>query len=68
MKETILRVLLIFGIFLFVFPILLGISSASNGEMFLCFGSGCEKEYGVDAFFDTLLLYSVILWPTYILG
>lgn len=60
-------ILLIVGIMLFIVPVVIGIYNSINGYSGLCWWS-CEYYYGFDALIDSILIYSYIFWPTYIIG
>lgn len=65
MKKRIWKVLLILGFIPFIIALILGIFVAVNGFGGLNF---CCKYYGFQAFFDYVLLFSFIYYPTYIVG
>ena len=67
MKKVIGIILLIMGIITLLFPIINGIYSAINGYSGLCLWP-CTNYYGFKAFIDSVFIYSVLLWPTYIIG
>ncbi len=58
-------VLLVMGSLTFVIPLGMGIYYAIVGFSGLCF---CGMRYGFSAFFDSILLYSYLCWPSYIVG
>lgn len=60
-------IILIVGIILFVIPLIMGIYNSINGYSGLCWWI-CDYYYGVDALIDSILIYSYIFWPTYIIG
>jgi len=60
-------VLLIIGIISFIIPSAVGLYDSINGFSGICF-VGCERDYGIKAFFGSIYLYSYIFWPTYIIG
>lgn len=66
-KKIIWIVLLILGILSFAVPLGMGIFDSINGFAGLCFAS-CTKYYGFVAFRDSIILYSYLMWPTYIIG
>lgn len=61
--------LLVIGSLAFVVPIVWGIIRAINGDNLgvICI-SDCKIEYGFPVFRDFLLFYSIVYWPTYIVG
>ncbi len=61
--------LLIIGLMPFIIPVVWGIIRAINGDTagLLCI-SDCKIEYGFPVFMDFLLFYSIVYWPTYIVG
>lgn len=67
-KRFIWKLLLIVGIIPFIVPIIYGISNAIFGFSRLCLGINCSKSLGFDAFIDSIILYSYLFWPTYIIG
>jgi len=66
-KKILWIILLIVGIIPFSIPLTMGIYDSINGFSGLCF-VGCINYYGLQAFIDSIYLYSFIFWPTYIIG
>ena len=67
MKKKFWIVFLIVGIIPFIIPIISGIYYSRRGYSVLCWWQ-CDYYYGFNAFIDSIILYSYILWPTYIIG
>ncbi|MGM9849969.1 MAG: hypothetical protein ACI31V_03625 [Bacilli bacterium] len=67
MKKKFWIVFLIVGIIPFIIPIISGIYYSIRGYSGLCWWQ-CDYYYGFNAFIDSIILYSYILWPTYIIG
>lgn len=68
MKKKILwKSLLIIGIIPFIAVLFYGLLSSINGFSGICIVS-CKKYYGLLAFRDSVILYSFVFWPSYILG
>jgi uncharacterized membrane protein len=67
MKKVIGIILIIIGAIPLILPIITGIYSAINGYSGLCLWP-CTNYYGFTAFIDSVFIYSVLLWPTYIIG
>ena len=59
--------LLILGIIPFIIVLGYGIYSSITGYSALCI-LNCTKDYGLIAFRDSVILYSFVFWPTYIIG
>ena len=66
-SKLILKILLFLGILLLLIPIISGIYYSIFGYSGLCIVS-CKKYYGFEAFIDSIIVYSYILWPSYIIG
>jgi len=66
-RKIIWIILLIIGIIPFAIPLTAGIYDSINGFSGICFLS-CDKSYGFEALRDSIILYSYICWPTYIIG
>lgn len=66
-KKKLWILLLIVGLIPLLIPLIAGIVDSINGFAGLCF-IACEKYYGFSAFRDSIILYSYICWPTYIIG
>ena len=68
-KNSIIYIRLIFvGLIPFIIPIVWAISRAIKGDSLgLCI-LDCEISYGLPVFFDFLLWYSIVFWPTYVIG
>lgn len=66
-KKIIWKILLIIGLIPFLAVIIYGIFSSINGFSGICFFN-CSKNYGLMAFRDSVIMYSYVLWPTYIIG
>lgn len=64
-KRLIWIILLVLGSIPFVVALIYGIFSAINGFSGLCF---CPNYYGFTAFFDSILLFSFVYYPAYIIG
>ena len=60
-------VLLIVGIIPLIVPIVYGICNSINGFSGMCLWT-CDYDYGFKAFVSSIILYSFIFWPTYIIG
>ena len=60
-------VLLIVGIIPLAAPLVYGIYNSINGFSGLCLWT-CHYDYGFKAFIGSIILYSFIFWPTYIIG
>lgn len=68
MKRNIIwKIILILGILPFVVSLGFGIYSAITGFSGLCI-LNCKDIYGIQAFLDSIIMYSYIFWPTYIVG
>jgi len=67
-RRFIWKLLLIVGIIPFVAVTIYGISNAIFGFSGLCLGINCSENFGFDAFIDSIILYSYLFWPTYIIG
>lgn len=66
-KKYIWKILLIIGILPFLGVLCYAIYSAIYGFKGLCFFY-CTKEYGLLAFRDSIILYSIVYYPLYIIG
>ena len=66
-KKIIWIILLVVGIIPFIIPLISGIYDSINGFAGICFAD-CTYDYGFSAFRDVILLYSWLMWPTYIVG
>lgn len=66
-KKILWLILLILGIIPIAIPLVSGIYSAFAGSSGLCF-TQCNYVYGLEAFLDSVVLYSYLFWPTYIVG
>lgn len=66
-KNILWEIILIFGILPFVISLVFGIYSAITGFSGLCILS-CKDIYGLQAFVDSIVMYSYIFWPTYVIG
>jgi len=66
-KNLVWKILLIIGLIPFFIVIGYGMYASINGFSALCV-LNCTKEYGFIAFRDSVLLYSYVFWPTYIIG
>lgn len=64
-KKIIWKIFLIIGLIPFVLVALYGLYSAIFGFSGLCF---CGNYYGLKAFIDSIILFSYIIYPTYIIG
>lgn len=68
MKKKILwKSLLIIGIIPFIVVLFCGIYYSLVGFSGICIVS-CNKYYGLLAFRDSVILYSFVFWPSYIVG
>ncbi len=67
MRKKLWIVLLVIGIIPFVVPLIYGIYNSIAGFSGLCWWM-CEYDYGFKAFFNSVLFYSYVFWPTYIIG
>lgn len=65
MKKIFWKILLIIGFIPFLVVLIYGIYSAIFGFSGLCL---CPDYYGFAAFFDSVLLFSVVFYPAYIVG
>lgn len=65
MKKIVWKILLIIGYIPFVVALVLGLDAAINGFSGLSF---CCSYYGFQAFIDCIFLFSVVYFPTYIIG
>lgn len=66
-KKIIWKILLIIGLIPFIAVIGYGIYSAIVGFNVLCI-LNCVKTYGFIAFRDSIVIFSYLFWPTYIIG
>lgn len=66
-KRVIGKILLISGFIPWGIGIGYGIYSSIRGFSVLCIFN-CTKEYGFRAFMSSLILYSYVFWPTYVIG
>ena len=66
-KKLIWKFLLIIGSTFFIVPLGAGIYHSITGFSGLCLFD-CNSYYGFKAFKDSIILYSFICWPTYIIG
>lgn len=66
-KKVLWIILLVIGILFFAIPLVAGIYDSIFGFAGLCFIS-CDKYYGFEAFRDSIILYSFVFWPSYIVG
>lgn len=66
-KKVLWIILLILGCLAFLIPLAMGIFDSINGFAGLCF-VGCKSYHGFPAFRDSIILYSYLMWPTYIVG
>lgn len=66
-KKIIWKTLLLIGLIPFIIVIGYGLFSAISGKSYLCI-LNCTREYGFVAFRDSIILYSYLFWPTYIIG
>ena len=64
-KNIIWKLLFIVGLIPFIIILVKGVYSAINGLSCI---DDCIPTYGIKAFIDTIKLYSLFLWPTYIVG
>ena len=66
-KKLIWKILLVVGIIPFVVALYAGIYHSITGFSGICI-LDCKYYYGFQAFKDSIILYSFIFWPTYIIG
>lgn len=66
-KKILWIILLIIGLVPLIIPLIYSIGNAIFGFSGICF-IGCKNDYGLSAFFDSMVLYSFVFWPTYIIG
>lgn len=66
-KKLIWKILLVVGIIPFVVALGAGIYHSITGFSGICI-LDCKYYYGFQAFKDSIVLYSFIFWPTYIIG
>lgn len=66
-NKLVWKILLIIGLIPFVIVLGYGIISSITGFSGICFYN-CTKEYGLLAFIDSIIMYSYVYWPTYIIG
>ena len=67
-KNIIYIILIVVGLIPFIVPIVWAISSAIKGDSLGMCVLDCEISYGLSVFFDFLLWYSIVFWPTYVIG
>lgn len=67
MRKNVSKILVIIGIIPFIISLSYSIYSSITGFSFLC-GLNCTNDYGMSAFFDSILVFSYIFWPTYVIG
>ena len=67
MRKKWWTLLLIVGMIPFIVPLVYGIYNSINGFSGLCLWP-CDYDYGFKAFADSIMFYSFIFWPTYIIG
>lgn len=67
MKKNIWKVLMILGIIPFIVEICYGVYSSLFGFSGLCI-LNCGKMNRFEVFVDSIILYSYIFWPTYLIG
>lgn len=65
MKKIVWKILLVVGFIPFIAALLSGINAAINGFSGLSF---CCSYYGFQAFIDCIFLFSIVYFPTYIIG
>lgn len=66
-KKKVWIILLVVGIIPLIVPLILGIYNSIIGYSGLCLFQ-CDYYYGIKAFIDSIILYSYIFWPTYVIG
>lgn len=66
MKKTKWKILLFVGTLPFLWGLLGGLYAAITGFSGLSISS--PPAYGISAFFDWIILYSFVYWPTYLVG
>lgn len=67
MRKKLWIILLVVGTLPFIVSLTFGIYSSISGFSGLCWWQ-CNYDYGFKAFFDSILLFSYIFWPAYIIG
>ena len=68
MRKNLWIVLLIVGIIPFIAPLVYGIYNSINGFSGMCWWACEHYDYGFKALTGSIILYSYIFWPTYIIG
>lgn len=66
-KNILWKLLLFLGIVPFLIAIIFSAYKGITGFSFFCI-PGCKPKTGFATFFDVMLLYSSLFWPTYIIG
>ena len=66
-KNILWKAILIIGIVPFVMALGFAAYSAVTGFSGLCI-LNCKDIYGIPAFLDSIIMYSYVFWPTYIVG
>ena len=64
-KKLLWKSLLIIGFIPFIIALLVGIYFAITGFSGLCF---CTNYYGFKAFIDSIIMFSYVFYPNYIIG
>lgn len=64
-KKVLWKIILVVGFIPFIAVLTFGIYSAIFGFSGLCF---CGEYYGFKAFVDSIIMYSAVFYPTYIIG
>lgn len=67
-KKIIWKILLGLGCISFVVVLICGLVAAIGGFSGVCWWMCENYDYGFSAFVDSIILYSYIFWPTYIIG
>lgn len=66
-KKVLWIILLIIGLLPFIGVLIISTHAAIFGFSGLCLLE-CSYYYGFEAFRDSIILYSFVFWPTYIIG
>jgi len=66
-KNVLWRIILTIGILPYVIALGFATYSAVIGFSGLCI-LNCKDIYGLQAFVDSIIIYSYVFWPTYIVG
>lgn len=66
-EKMIWKILFVIGMLPFIILLSFGVYNSINGFSGMCFFN-CYNYYGIRALMDSVVLYSYIFWPTYIIG